>query len=57
MILKIHEKLEINLEVQDETLLHYACKNGCLEVVLSAILKNIWPTLDLIILYEVLNVY
>ena len=34
MILKIHEKLEINLEVQDETLLHYACKNGCLEVVL-----------------------
>ena len=33
LILNIHEKLEINLEVQDETLLHHACKYGSLEVV------------------------
>ena len=40
LILKIHDKLDINLKVQDETLLHFACKYGSLRVV--KFLINLW---------------
>ena len=40
LILKIHDKLDINLKVQDKTLLHFACKYGSLRVV--KFLINLW---------------
>ena len=39
LVLNIHDKLEINLEVQDMTLLQHACKYGSLEVVKFLISK------------------